>query len=162
MYLFSSSIRETKTREKLHPPYRNTEPPQVSEEVWAGQGADLDFPSHCPAAQPLGHLPCKTCRVMLVFSPFLCTGWAKDMRLDYAAILPEKKKIAGINKRLPVRYFTLARALSSASKYHTVIAYLGKWMEKELLNDEEKTKRSTWHKKQPKRDDTTTVWEKTS
>ena len=27
-------------------------------------------------------------------------------------------------KWLPVRYFTLARALSSASKYQTVIAYL--------------------------------------
>lgn len=60
------------------------------------------------------------------------------MRLDYLAILPEKKNAEDINKRLPVRYFTLARALSSASKYHTVIAYLGKRMEKELLNYEEK------------------------
>lgn len=66
------------------------------------------------------------------------------MRLDYLAILPEKKKkknTEDINKRLPVRYFTLARALSSASKYHTVIAYLGKQTEKELLNYEEEEKK---------------------
>lgn len=50
----------------------------------------------------------------------------------------KKQNTENINKRLPVRYFTLARALSSASKYHTVIAYLGKQMEKELLNYEEK------------------------
>lgn len=60
------------------------------------------------------------------------------MRLDCLAILPEKKKkspnqrTTDINKSLPVRYFTLARALSSASKYHTVIAYLGKGFKKKF------------------------------
>lgn len=58
------------------------------------------------------------------------------MRLDLLT-LPQKSN-HDIKKSLPVRYFTLARALSSASKYHTVIAYLRKEKKKELLNYEAK------------------------
>lgn len=60
---------------------------------------------------------------------------------DEVELLSSRKKIIeDSSKRLPVRYFTLARALSSASKYHTVIAYLGKRVGKNLLNYEEKKK----------------------
>lgn len=46
---------------------------------------------------------------------------------------PTNQRTTDINKSLPVRYFTLARALSSASKYHTVIAYLGKGFKKKIF-----------------------------
>lgn len=78
------------------------------------------------------------------------------MRIDLAT-LPQKNN-NDIKKSLPVRYFTLARALSSASKYHTVIAYLRK-QEKRTpeANSVKQNTSETRHETQPKLDDTSTV-----
>lgn len=122
-------------------------------------GIDLDFTNHCPEVPSLGHPPSKTWLLSYAaFSLFLCREWAKETRLDLAT-LPQRKN-NGKKKSLPVRYFTLARALSSASKYHTVIAYLRKQKKKELLNYEGKYQWSTWHETQPKLDDTSAVRQK--
>lgn len=61
-------------------------------------------------------------------------GQGDEARLSYSST----KNNNDIKKSLPVRYFTLARALSSASKYHTVIAYLRKRKKKVLLKYEAK------------------------
>lgn len=119
---------------------------------WPGFHESLPKRSSIPESPSLKNL----IQVMPLF--FSCRGWAKEMRLDLASL--SQKNNNDIKKSLPVRYFTLARALSSASKYHTVIAYLRKCKKKELLNYEAKYQWSTWHETQPKLDDTSAGWQR--